>query len=168
MTRSGLRGASLLGVLVVAIGLNGCRQPDGPLPEPTEEQRSKIDDIARDLQAVGRGEADAVADLRTDLENLGTFEAPADEIDALVAALAQGLRARELSTANATRLSEQLFLALQALELSARQTSAVQREISAVLTEGQVGAADAEAVAQAAGGVQQAITLNVKRWWHRE
>ena len=154
-------------VIVSAPAVSGCRQPDGPMPQPNGEQENKIVDLGRDLQNVSRGDATAVGELRDDLGGLSSVVVPTDRVGALSSALANALRGKMLADDMSARLARPLFIALAADGLSERQVEALRQDLKAMLTEAQVASPEAQAVADAVRDVQQDIGTNEKRWWHR-
>ena len=46
----------VLSVILLAALTLACRQPDGPMPTPDDENANRIGDLGRDLQAIARGD----------------------------------------------------------------------------------------------------------------
>jgi hypothetical protein len=154
---------AIAGVLLVAAG---CRQSDGPIPTPVDEQPNKIEDIGHDLQHVGRAEADAERDLLDDLDGLDENTRPASMVQKLGTALATAVKGKSLSDAQAQNLSQKLFVALTAEELNAKQIDQVAGDLRTTLVSAGVESTAADNVAAAATELQSSITLNRKRWYH--
>ena len=153
-------------LFVFVFALTGCRQSDGDIPAPQGEQVNKAYDISRDLQGVAAAEQGAATDLRDDLANLSGEPPPDHLVGELANSLNQALSGTTLSDAAAKTISEKLFVAATARDLSERQQAMLRTEVSTALTSAGVPAAKAEPVANVVGEIQAAIGENRKRWWH--
>ena len=157
--------ASLI-ALVLPLLLPGCRQADGPMPEPSGEVPNRLADITRDLQAVARGDEQARQDLADDVtvfvDSDGEARMAINELSRRTAEVVTGSR---LSEQSAQRLSQQLWTAAAARELSQRQVETLQGEMHALLVEIGVPEDRAENVATQVGEVQRRLTDRPKRWY---
>ena len=160
-SRVGMRA----GVLILILGLAGCRQPDGPIAPPTDEQVNQIGDIARDLQNVAAARPAAVGELNDDLYNLGDPEPPRHLVDRLSETLEAALAGKALSDAAARQIAEALFVVHRVRQLSARQIEQVETELQLALLAAGADEDQARAAAAAAGELQAAMTVNRRRWY---
>ena len=161
-----MKNRARLILLVLPLMLAGCRQADGPMPEPGGEVPNRLADISRDLQAVARGDAQARQDLAEDVvvfvESDGEARMAVNELSRRTAEVVSGSR---LSEQSAQRLAQQLWTAAAARELSQRQVETLQGEMHALLVEIGVPEDRAENVATQAGEAQRLLTGRVKRWY---
>jgi hypothetical protein len=160
--RSLMLGAA---VVILAIGAAGCRQADGEIPMPQGEDPNKIQDIARDLQNVAGGAADAATDLRDDLDGFPGMRPPA-LLRQLTAAVVEALQMKSLPDAQAQELARLLFVAVTAEELSPAQIEQLGNDLEAALASAGADGGAAARVEAAVTELQAAVTLNRKRWYH--
>ncbi|MEW6319669.1 MAG: hypothetical protein AB1635_01130 [Acidobacteriota bacterium] len=100
-------------------------------PAPTPEQRNKLFDLRRDLQAVAAGEPSALDDLASDLVGL-TDPAPDQAlVRRLVQSAAQALRGTSPSDASAERLAMAYYVALHAAGMGSANLTALRSELAA-------------------------------------
>jgi len=157
-------------VLVTVCGLcvlAGCRQPDGPLPEPTGEQPNKIDDISRDLQNLASGDANARVELSEDLMALDPATRPPEQVNALLEGLSGALAGTDPAQAETDKMANLLFVAASARELSGSQIERVVTDLRETLVSVGADPAAADRASAAAGDLANAMTRNRKRWYHR-
>jgi hypothetical protein len=152
--------------LVVVCTAAGCRQADGPIPTPIDEQPNKIEDIGHDLQNIARGDAEAEGDLLDDLEGLDGTPRPQSLVRALSAATADAVRGASLADAQAQEVARLLFIVMTAEELNARQIEQFTGDLRTALTGAGADEATATRAAESGSALQEAITLNRKRWYH--
>lgn len=152
-------------LIALALGAAACRQPDGPIPTPSREQRNEIGDIARDMQNLVNRDAEAPADLANDINKYGQTEEAVAQSQELARRLVAALPGARLDDATADRVAHTLWLALTATELSTRQVDALEAELTQLLTSAGVPQERAESVAQQLGEVQREVTNNPKRWY---
>jgi hypothetical protein len=155
----------LLMAAPLAVSLAGCRQPDGPMPTPTEDAKDEIGEMARDMMNVINREPEAEAELASDVSKYGADIEAVDASRELARRLTDVLPAARLDDQSAQRLAHTLWVGVTATELSARQVEAVQNEVREILRGAGVEEPRADAVAQQLGVVQQEITNNPKRWY---
>jgi len=152
-----------LGVLLCL----GCRQPDGIVPVVDEETSNRITDVANDLRAAGRRDADGRRGL---IEDLAVFphehnEPGLEATRAFAGRLADALSGVELNDEQAERVARTCWNLVAVDDLSDRQVAALQEELGAQLrgfglAEDRIAALLAEMPA-----VQQAITTRPRRWY---
>jgi hypothetical protein len=164
MLKSWIWGACV--VVVVAVS-PACKQPDGPIPQPTPEEQNEIGDLSRDLLAVAGGDTQAVQDLRDDLVNVGPSERGARFVPEMAARFGRALSGRTLTEEQARTLAHQMYLTFAATALSTKQIDKIQEDVRAQLT--QIGAPpDAiEQVTAQIEAVQMELTTSQRRWWQR-
>ena len=160
------RSVLAIALLSLSLAFSGCRQADGPLPQPAGEVPNRIGDISRDLVSVSRGDAQAPQDLADDL---GVFvESPAqgrvavDELSRRTAAVVAG---KTLSDQNSQRLAHQLWTAVAGRELSERQVQGMQNDMHTLLVSFGVAENSAEGVAAQVAEVQKAVNARARRWY---
>ena len=153
--------------LMLLILSAGCRQPEGTVPVPVDEQPNKISDMSHDLQFLANGDAQAETYLTDDLMNLDGAERPDLRVRELTRSLAAKLPRRPLSDAAALALAHELFIASTGRELSVRQIGELGSRVREIV--GGLGAAedDAARVAAAATALASEVTENPHRWYHR-
>ena len=161
------RASRWMVVAAIAVVLAaGCRQADGPIPVPIEEQPNKVQDIGGDLRGIARGDAGAPGDLLADLDGLDGTPRPASLMRNLSTAIADSLRGASLNDAQAQEVARLLFVLTTAEELNARQIEEMSGELQRALTAAGASEAAAGAAAESAAALQEAITLNRERWYH--
>ena len=159
----GLATAGLVGLLLVTAA---CRQSDGVLPMPVDEQPNKIEDVARDLQNVAAGVEGSQGELRDDLGAFDAIPRPVALVDDLSVALADALDGTEPTGEQAEELARLLFLTTTALELSEPQIMQLAADLGAAAVAAGADPADADRLSATASELQLAITLNPRRWYH--
>ena len=153
--------------LALIVALGGCRQPDGPVPQPaTEEQVNKTRDVSRDLLNVASRSPGAVEDLKANLLNLEERNVPAPLIDKVAQRLETALAGKKLSEDLAQNLATKLFVARTAKELSKRQIDDLRGDIGQLLVNVGTDRSPAERVGDAIEEMQLAVTTKLRRWWH--
>jgi hypothetical protein len=153
-------------VVTIVVAAAGCRQKDGPLPTPKDEQPNKIQDIGHDLQNVASGAADAEKDLLEDVDGLDQNSRPGNLVQQLARSTAAAVKGHSLPDKPAQDLAQLIFVAATAEELSPRQIEQVATDLRTTIINAGGDAAAADRVASSAMSLQQAITLNPKRWYH--
>ena len=153
------------GVLVVVVGLAGCRQPDGDIPSPTDDQENQIGDIARDLQNVAAGRAEGPSELYDDLYNLTDPAPPRNLLDTVAETLETALAGTSPSDAAARQVADALFIVHRVRELSERQIEELGTELQLALLAAGADEDRALAAAAAAREFQTAMTVNRRRWY---
>ena len=151
---------------MAAVLVAGCRQADGPIPVPIDEQPNKVEDIGGDLRGIARGEADAPGDLLADLDGLDGTPRPASLLRDLSSAVTDSVRGTSLSDAQAQEVARLLFVLTTAEELNARQIEEMSGELQRALMAAGAPESAAAAAAGSAAALQEAITLNRERWYH--
>ena len=152
-------------VAVMLLGIGGCRQPDGNMPTPDEEQVDRIEDLSRDLQNLASGNADAPKELGDDLTIISRMPVPEPRVQELVQALQASLRGKMLSDEAARRLAESMFLVMSARQLSDRQIENLQTEITNQVKALGADEAAATQVATVAGTLQGEVRTSHRRWY---
>jgi hypothetical protein len=152
-------------LLALALLAPGCRQADGPLPQPANEQTNEIGDIARDMANVVNKDPQGPEDLKGDLAKYANNDDARVRIDALADNLVQALGSARLDDATAQRLAHTLWVGITATELSERQVEVLERELKGILSSAGVPDDRAQPVADRLGAVQEVVTLNPKRWY---
>jgi hypothetical protein len=158
-----LAGAGLIGLLLVT---TACRQADGALPMPVDDQPNKVGDVARDLQNVAAGVEGSPGELREDLGGFDAVPRPTALVDGLSAALVGALDGTEPTVGQAEELARLAFLTTTALELSETQIAQLAVDLNAAAVAAGADAENADRLAAAATELQSAITLNPRRWYH--
>ena len=153
-------------VAAVLIAGAGCRQADGEIPVPIEEQPNKVEDVGRDLQNVAAGEADAERDLQEDLDSFDGTPRSASLVRRLAAAAGAALKGKAVTDGQAQELARLLFVAVTAEELSPGQIEQLGEDIRTAARGAGADDAAAARLSAAATELQSSITLNRKRWYH--
>lgn len=146
---------------------SACRQPDGPIPSPDEENANRISDMGRDLQAVARGESDAKGAFA---EDLAVFADDHDTeaiqtVKGFGGRLADAIGSARLSDDSAQQISRLCWQIVGATELSDRQVKALQGELRMQLASVGVSQDRADAVVAEMPNVQRAVTTRPRRWY---
>jgi hypothetical protein len=158
-----LSRVALLLALLMAVA--GCRQPDGPMPEATEEALNRTDDISRDLLSVAGGDPQAPMELAEDLSVFTIGEegvAAAGELAAVVSVAVEGL---DLAEERALQIANSLWLVVAARELSEGQMTAVRDGLRSDLVAAGADEVSAEAAAVEAGETQASVSTRPRRWY---
>jgi len=150
---------------VAAIVSSGCRQPDGPVPQPTREEQNEIGDVSRDLLSVAGGDKQAQQDLSDDLANFSPYDAATRFAPQMAARLSRALTGRKVTDEQARAISQQMFVAFSANKLAARQITGIQEEIRKHLAQIGTPEPDIVAVVNQIASVQAAINEAPKRWY---
>ena len=153
-------------IATLTLVLGGCRQADGPVPNPSETYQEELVDVARDLQNVASGRDPAApADLADDLRKYTDKPAARALVDELSARTTKAIAGRDLAEQDAQRLAHNLWVSIYAKDLSERQVETLQNDMQAHLVS--LGAAEevAQQVAVQVGEVQNSVTLRPRRWY---
>jgi len=160
--RSGVRLAVLLLPLVAA----GCRQPDGPIPTPSEGAQDDLHDISRDLTYIATGSDPAAPnDLAYDLRKYVEEQDAAAAVEELSRRTSSAVANKKLPEQTAQRLAHTLWLSIAAREISDRQVEALQNDTQSMLMSIGVAEPQAEQVAAQVGEVQRVVTRRQRRWY---
>ena len=153
-------------VVLVSLAFGGCRQADGPMPEPDADVQAELVDVAKDLQNVaGARDPEALRDLTSDLGKYARrpTEVPAvDELSRLTATAVSGV---DLSERSAQRLAQSLWVSVAARELSERQVENLRNDIQLLLTSIGVSEANAQQVGAQVAQVQGTVNSRPRRWY---
>lgn len=155
-------------VLIVIAGLSvgACRQADGPIPAPNANVQEELVDVTRDLQNVASGrDPQGPQDLAADLRKYADRPAAVPAVDELSARTARVLGGRNLAEQDAQRLAHNLWLAVEAREMSERQIETLQNDVQALLMSIGVAEQSAQQVAAQVGEVQSAVSDRPRRWY---
>jgi transcriptional regulator NrdR family protein len=155
----------VIAVTITMLGAAACRQPDGTMPMPDEEQVDRIEDLSRDLQNVAARNETAPQELAEDLEVIGRMPVPRERVQELVQALQTSLQGKTLSDDAAKKLAESMFLVMSARQLSDRQIETLQTEVTTQVKALGADEAAATSVASATGRLQEDIRGNRRRWY---
>ena len=123
-------------------------------PQPTDEQRNKIEDIRRDLLAVAAGSSGATSDLTDDLGGLMAHPPASATIQNLGASLDRALRSRSLDEQHSRRLAEILYATLHLPYMPAPQREVVRSAMVQELRAVGVGEPEATAAGLAVAPVK--------------
>jgi hypothetical protein len=115
-------------------------------PRPDDEDLQELFDVSRDLQAVGRSESGAVADLTDDLLRFGQDNASRPDAKTLAESLGRALKGRSLDDATARRVAVLLYVVMNGDRITAEQRGAAASQLRDVITRAGAAAADAGAV----------------------
>jgi hypothetical protein len=151
--------------IVLLVGAAGCRQKDGPMPEPTVEEQNKIGDVSRDLLAVTSKSSSAVQDLTDDLANFAASDEGARHGREMAKRLAASLEGTKLSEEAARQIARDLFVAFSARELSRAQVAKLRENLESTFVKTGVQQASAEPVLEHVEVVQADVTTVKRRWW---
>lgn len=154
-------------VLVAALGAAACKQGDGQLPAKTDDVPNRLGDLKRDLEAVVRGEQQAVQDLSDDLQVFTDEPDGRNATKALALTVSSMLVNRKVNDETQTKVIDLLWTTVSARELSERQIDALKDEMRNTLLAAGVTQPDANLAAGRVGDVQKAVTLRSRRWYER-
>jgi hypothetical protein len=152
-------------IIIVSLGMAGCRQADGPMPAPEGEVPNRLVDISRDLMSVSRGDTQARKDLADDLRVFVERQEALPAADELARRTSDVVEGKTLDDQNAERLAHHLWTAAAAREMSQRQVESLQNDIHALLISVGVPEDNALNVASQAGEVQKLVTTRERRWY---
>jgi len=144
---------------------SGCRQADGPVPTPTQDEQVELNDVARDLMYVASGTDPEAPDyLADDIRKYADDDA-APQMDELARRTATAVSGRTLTQDSAQQLATTLWLTGAARELSERQVADLQEQMESQLTAIGVAEADAQQVAAQIAEVQRLNNERPRRWY---
>jgi len=152
-------------VLAAVLLSPACRQPDGPVPTPSEEDSREIVDVSKDLLAVAGGDAQAIEDLSYDIGHLGHTETGVPLAPELGKRLARAISGRKLTDEQARALAHQMYLTFGATELSGRQVDKIEDDVRMQLTQLGVPEDAIDPIVRQIDAVQDAVSTVQKRWW---
>jgi hypothetical protein len=156
----------LFALCTVSLIVAGCRQPDGALPTEGPEDKSRWNDVARDLQNIAGGDANGPQEFADDIKVWATpiagRWAPADELGQRVTT---ALKGKTLPDDGAAQLARFFWIAAAARDLSERQTERLQDDIKEALVKLGAAEAAATAVGEQIGTLQEAVTRKERRWY---
>jgi len=153
-------------IVIAGLSLGACRQADGPIPAPNANVQEELVDVTRDLQNVASGrDPQGPQDLAADLRKYADRPAALPAVDELSTRTARVLAGRSLAEQDAQRLTHNLWLAVEAREMSERQIETLQNDVQALLMSIGVVEESAQQVAAQVGEVQSAVTDRPRRWY---
>ena len=153
-------------IATLTLTLGGCRQADGPVPNPNQTYQEELVDVARDLQNVATGrDPNGPGDLADDLRKYTENPAARAVVDELSASTAKAIAGRDLAEQDAQRLAHNLWVSIYAKDLSERQIETLQNDMHGHLVSLGVGEDTAQQVAGQVGEVQSLVTLRPRRWY---
>ena len=153
-------------IVIAGLSLGACRQADGPVPAPNQTRQEELVDVARDLQNIASGrDPQGPQDLAADLRKYAEGPDAVLAVDELSTRTAGALGGRNLAEQDAQRLAHNLWLAVEAREMSERQIEALQNDVQALLMSVGVAEESAQQVAAQVGEVQSTVTDRPRRWY---
>ena len=152
--------------IVIFVGAAGCRQPDGPMPEPNAEDQNKIGDLSRDLLAVASRATSAVPELSDDLANLAPTNESAHHGAEMARRLAASLEGAKLSEDAARAIAYDLYIAFHARRLSRGQVAQLRQNLGSAFAKTGIQQKSAKPVLEHVDVVQADVTTVKRRWWH--
>lgn len=166
--RSGVRrvtGVALGALVVLILGTAGCRQPDGPLPQPGANKQGDITDVAKDLLNVVARADNATQELQDDLVKFADTPAGEGAARELSQRVTTAISGSKLTAAQAGEIAQQLYYAVAARQLSQRQAKAIREQVETLLKNAGVAEASASAVGDQLMSTQTAVTTVQKKWY---
>jgi type IV pilus biogenesis protein CpaD/CtpE len=162
-----VKSSAILILVLVASLTAGCRQPDGPIPSPDEENANRIGDIGRDLEAVARGESGATQGLADDLAVFADdhSEDEKEVVRAFARRLGDAVVNAKLTEQTAQQIAQTSWRLVGVTELSDRQVRALQDELRGQLVAVGVSESQADVVIAEMPAVQRAVTTRPRRWY---
>jgi hypothetical protein len=151
--------------VVLALGLAGCRQSDGPLPKEEGEVPNRLDDLSRDLTSVVGGDRQAPQDLADDLVVFVPRRESEPAARELASRTATAVAGSKLSAENARTLASHLWVAVAATDLSGKQVEKLQADLKSTLTSAGVPDQTAQGVSDQVKDVQKVVTTRSRRWY---
>ncbi len=153
-------------VVMMGLSLGACRQADGPMPTPSEDVQSELDDVTRDLQNVASArDPQARQDLADDLRKYADAQSAESVVDELSQRAATALAGVDLAEQAAQQLAHSLWLSVAARELSERQTETLQNDVLSLLLAEGIAEESAQRVVAQIGEVQGAVAARPRRWY---
>jgi len=153
-------------MVIASLWLAGCRQADGPVPTPSQNIQSELQDVRHDLQNIASGrDPQAPKDFADDLGKYvdrPTAQPVADELSRRTASVLAGSK---LTEQVAQQLAHDLWLSVAAREMSERQVEALQNDVQSLLMSIGIVEENAQQVAAQVGAVQSAVTDRPRRWY---
>ena len=143
----------------------GCRQPDGPMPQPTPEEQNEIGDLSRDFLSIAGGDEKAVQDAADDMGGLGPHERGRRFAPEMSKRFARVLTGKTLTDQQALALATQMYLTFAATELSSRQIEKIQEDVRTQLTALGVAADAIDPITRQIEATQAEVTTAERRWW---
>lgn len=152
-------------VVMLALGVAGCKQADGPLLDAAMPDRvNEMGDIGKDLMAIQAKDPSGAPDFIEDLSKLcpeKPGEEPSRELASRVAVAVQA--GGKLTMPDAVQLGTTLWQTVAAREISTSQAKALREDVKQLLTS--AGVADTGAVLDQMTVVQKAVTRRQARWY---
>jgi hypothetical protein len=153
-------------VLVSLLVLSAaCRNPDGPIPQPTGDEPDEVFELSRDILNVAGGDPQAFQELTDDLGTQGPFETGQPRAAALAKTLQGALVGRQMTQDQAKRLADDLYIVFAGDRLSPGQVDAVQTRVSGLLREVGTPEASIGPVRDSITSVQALVNPGRRRWW---
>ncbi len=152
-------------MLAGALGAAGCRQSNGPMPQPNAERQGDLVDVAKDMMNIQAKDKSASNDLADDLVRFTEKPAPTAAARDLALSVANAIPGTKLTDAQAGELAQKLWVAISADQLSDRQVKAIRIDIATILKN--AGAQDPaiEAIGDKVTAMQATITKVHTRWY---
>ena len=152
---------------LMALTLAGCRQADGPVPTPDDSVLEDLGDVRKDLEYIATGydpsaSKDLAEDLRKYVDEMPPAAAAVDELSRRVADV---VAQKKLPEQTGDQLALNLWLAIQARQISERQVESLQNDTQALLMTVGITEENAQQVAAQIGEVQRLVTARQRRWY---
>lgn len=151
--------------VVMALGIAGCKQADGPLLDATAPDRvGDMSDIGKDLMAIQAKDPSGTTDFIDDVTKLcpeKSGEAPSRELASRVAAAVQA--GGKLTMPDAVKLGTALWQTVAARQISTSQAKALREEVAQLLTS--AGATDTAGVTDQMAAVQKIVNERKAKWY---
>ena len=152
-------------VVVLAVGVAGCKQADGPIPDENAGDRmNDLGDIGKDLRAIQAKDPSGARDFIDDLTKLcpeKAGEAPTQELATRVVAAVQA--GGKLTEPDSVKLGTALWQTVAGREISTSQAKALREGVKQLLTS--AGATDTDAILEQMTAVQELVTRRPPRWY---
>ncbi len=159
------RGLAVTALLALALSASGCRQANGPVPEPNASRQDDLKDVAKDLLNIKGKDSSAPKDLQDDLVRFNdkpTVVAATRELANRVSAAVAGSK---LSETEAGELGHQLWVTISATQLSTSQAKGIRDDVEMILKNAGAKEDAIDAVGEQIMTTQAAATTNRRKWY---
>jgi hypothetical protein len=152
-------------IFAASFAVSGCRQADGPMPQPTPEIQGELEDIRHDLQNAAKGDPAGVQDLTDDVAKYSRRATAIPAVNELTRRTVSAISGKNINEQAGDRLAHGLWTTVAARELSERQIETLQNDVQSILVSIGIAEQQAQQVAAQVGEVQKAVGDRPRRWY---
>ncbi len=159
------RGLAVTALLALALAAGGCRQANGPVPEPNASRQDDLKDVAKDLLNIKAKDPSASKDLQDDLVRFNDKPTVVAATRELANRVSTAVAGSKLSETEAGELGHQLWVTIAAAQLSTSQAKGIRDDVEMILKNAGANKDAINAVGEQIITTQAAATTNRRKWY---